>query len=338
MEPTPEYLQGWLPGKILWEAGEPTVVWRPVGPARMVDPYFDDTLRAAATDPDPAGKTFHTPISFLKQVAELPAEDPGPTPAGFVFHWTRCASTVVAQMLAASHEHLVLTESQPIDALLRCHLWDQRATPEWRQEQLHWLMAATARATPHRSRMFIKFDCWNVLQLPVLRAAFPLVPWIFLYRDPLEVLASHEHRCGSQFVPGELEPELFGWQLAEVMRRPFAVHWAKMLAAFGQAALVGLETGRGYLVNHSELPDAVTDGILRVFGIPRNPEMLAVMAKTARYHTKDPKTLSAAATAGRLRLEFPELAATADQHVGEVYRRLEAGRYGDAGLPEGSWA
>ncbi len=336
MEPTLADLSGWLPAKILWKAGEPTVVWRPLGPGQMLDPYFDDTLRTTAADPEPEGRTFYTPLSFLRDVAEAPAEEPGPTPSGFVFHGTRCGSTVVAQMLAASHEHLVLTESQPIDALLRCQLWDARATPEWRQEQLHWLIRATARATPHRSRLFIKFDCWNVLQLPLIRAAFPAVPWIYIYRDPLEVLASHEHRCGVQFVPGELEPELFGWDLGEVMRRPFAVHWAKLLAAFGEAALGGLPLGRGHLVNHSELPEAITTGILRCFDVPRDPDMLATMAKTARYHTRDPKTISPAVTAEKLRAELPDHARAADQHVGQVYARLEAARRGEAGLPEGS--
>jgi hypothetical protein len=336
MELTAENLRGWLPGKILWEAGEPTVVWRPLGPGRMIDPYFDDTLRTTATDPEPEGKTFHTPISLLREVAEAPQDEPGPGPAGFVFHWSRCGSTVVAQMLAASYTHLVLAESQPIDALLRCHLWDARATPEWQQEQLHWLVEASARATPHRTRLFIKFDCWHLLQLPVIRAAFPHVPWLFIYRDPLEVLASHEHRCGAQFVPGELEPELFGWELGDVMRRPFALHWAKMLAAFGQAALAGLPSGRGYLVNHDELPDAATNGILRALGVPRSPELLAEMAKTGRYHTKDPKTISGAVTTARLQQELPDHALAVAQHVAAVYAELETRRNGDFGLPEGS--
>ncbi len=333
MEAQVSDLVGWLPAKILWEAGEPTVVWRPVSSEQIRENFYDDTLRTSANDPEVEGKRFHTPISFLREVAEAPAENASPAPAGFLFHWTRSGSGVLAQMLASSYDHLVLNEFQPIDALLRCQLWDARATPEWRQEQLHWLLLATARATPHRARLLVRFECWHVLQLAVIRAAFPQVPWIFLYRDPLEVLASHEHRCGSQLVPGELEPELFDWELGDIMRRPFAVHWAKVLAAFGQAALDGLGQGRGYLLNHAELPDAAYDGVLRAFGIPRTSDLLAVMAKTARYHLKDPKTVAPNASAQRLQDELPDHARAVETHLSELYRQLEAARAGDYGVP-----
>lgn len=336
MEAQVSDLVGWLPGKILWKAGEPTVVWRQLDPGEIREPYFDETLKASLSDAEIEGKSYHTPIAMLREVAEAPATEPVaiPAPAGFLFHWSRSGARMVAQMLAADYSHLVLNEFQPIDALLRCQLWDARATPEWRQEQLRWLILATARAMPHRSRLFVRFENWQILQLPVVQAAFPLVPWAFLYREPMEVLASHEHRCGSLFVPGELEPELFGWELRDIMRRPFAVHWAKVLAALGEAALAGLPAGHGYLLNHSELPEAAYEGLLKAFNVPRDPDLLAVMAKTARYHQRDPKTLSPDASLHKLRAELPDHAAAADAHVADVYHRLEAARNGEFGLPE----
>lgn len=336
MEAQVSDLVGWLPGKILWKAGEPTVVWRRLDPGEIREPYFDETLKASLNDAEIEGKCFHTPIGMLREVAEAPATEAVavPAPTGFLFHWSRSGARMVAQMLAADYSHLVLNEFQPIDALLRCQLWDARATPEWRQEQLRWLLLATARAMPHRTRLFVRFENWQVLQLPVVQAAFPLVPWAFLYREPLEVLASHEHRCGSLFVPGELEPELFGWELRDIMRRPFAVHWAKVLAAYGQAALTGLAQGHGYLLNHSELPEAAYEGLLKAFNVPRDPDLLAVMAKTARYHQRDPKTLSPDASLQKLRDELPDHAAAVEAYAAEVYHQLEAARNGEFGLPE----
>jgi hypothetical protein len=37
-------------------------------------------------------------------------------------------------------------------------------------------------------RYLIKLDAWHIRRLPLFRAAFPDVPWIFTYRDPAEVL------------------------------------------------------------------------------------------------------------------------------------------------------
>ena len=38
---------------------------------------------------------------------------------------------------------------------------------------------------------FIKFDSPTILALTFIRRVFSEVPWIFLYRDPEEVLISH---------------------------------------------------------------------------------------------------------------------------------------------------
>src|SRR5438552_2215761 len=36
----------------------------------------------------------------------------------------------------------------------------------------------------------VKFSSWNVRRLDLLRAAFPNTPWIFVYRQPVEVIGS----------------------------------------------------------------------------------------------------------------------------------------------------
>jgi hypothetical protein len=145
----------------------------------------------------------------------------------------------------------------------------------------------------------------------------------------MDVLASHEHRCGSLFVPGWLEPELFGWELRDSMRPPFAVHWAKVLAAMGEAALAGLTKGCGHLLNHTELPEAACEGLLKGFNVPRDPDPLAVMAKTNRYPQRDLKTLSPDAPLQRLRTGLPDHATAA-----AVYHHLEAALNSEFGLPE----
>ena len=48
----------------------------------------------------------------------------------------------------------------------------------------------------------IKLDAWNIGELPLLRECFPDTPWLFLYRDPLEIAVSHLRRPGMHMVPG----------------------------------------------------------------------------------------------------------------------------------------
>ena len=60
-----------------------------------------------------------TPVEVLTRWRE---ERPGLAPTGFVFHLSRCGSTLVSQMLAALPQNVVLSEAGPINDALRAHL------------------------------------------------------------------------------------------------------------------------------------------------------------------------------------------------------------------------
>ena len=70
------------------------------------------------------------------------------------------------------------------------------------------------------------------LDLPLIRAAFPAVPWIFLYRNPVEVLVSHSRRRGAHVIPGVLSvpPDLD-------QPMPLVEYAARVLARICEAAL-----------------------------------------------------------------------------------------------------
>src|SRR5205823_6164768 len=44
---------------------------------------------------------------------------------------------------------------------------------------------------------FVKFSSWNVLYFPLVRAAFPGVPWVFVYRHPVDVMVANLAKPGS---------------------------------------------------------------------------------------------------------------------------------------------
>ena len=61
----------------------------------------------------------------------------------------------------------------------------------------------SALAQPRRGEqaLFVKLDSWHTLALPLFRRAFPSVPWVFLYRDPVEVPVSQLEAAGIQTDP-----------------------------------------------------------------------------------------------------------------------------------------
>ena len=124
----------------------------------------------------------------------------GCVPRGGVFHQSRCGSTLIANLLASLPGALCYSESGPVLSLLTSlELVD--LPDEARIRFLRVLMAAfgrpvaAARAAgkdiPPTAGVYLKFQSRLALQLPTWRAAFPAVPWAFVYRNGTEILASN---------------------------------------------------------------------------------------------------------------------------------------------------
>jgi hypothetical protein len=66
-----------------------------------------------------------------------------------------------------------------------------------------------------RRAALFKLSSWNVLAAAKLLALQPSTPWIFLYRDPVEVAVSELRAAGGWLELGRCNPKLFasmfGW-------------------------------------------------------------------------------------------------------------------------------
>jgi hypothetical protein len=115
-------------------------------------------------------------------------------PTGFVFHESRCGSTLAANSLAAMNPeaHRVYSESSPpISAAKACGL-DGKDCPDGRAVELLrdviYLMGRTNDV--HEKRLFFKIQSIGTKYLPIFLEAFPDTPWIFVYREPVQIMMS----------------------------------------------------------------------------------------------------------------------------------------------------
>ena len=229
-----ELLNGWIPIHIYWQQSQVMVDWCYLGTQRFREPFFEQTLQQLLWQPFNMLFRHQTPIETL---AKLQDAQPGLPPSGFIFHMSRCGSTLTAQMLAALPKNIVISEADPIDRVLRANLGHTRIAEEQRAIWLRGLIGALGQVRNAGERqLFIKFDSWNILDLPVIRRAFPQTPWIFLYRDPVEVMVSHGRQRGSQMLPGVLDPRALGMDLATVQQVSLDEYCARVLAAVCEAA------------------------------------------------------------------------------------------------------
>lgn len=116
-------------------------------------------------------------------------------PKGFVFHESRCGSTLVANSLAAMDpsKNRVYSESHPpLQALKSCG--DDETSCNGNQavqlfRDVVYLMGRTN--DPIETNLFFKIQSLGSKNIAIAQEAFPSVPWIYVYREPVQVMMSH---------------------------------------------------------------------------------------------------------------------------------------------------
>jgi hypothetical protein len=142
------------------------------------------------------------------------------------------------------------------------------------------------------TRYFVKFDSPTVLALSFIRRVFPTVPWIFLHRDPEEVLVSHLREPAAAMSLGTITDinaaDVIGAPWAEIAAMSLEEYAARMLAKLCESARAGMDAG-GLMVNYTQLPEAVWGGIAQHFGVAFSPDEMGKMQDLAQFHAKRPR-------------------------------------------------
>ena len=325
---------GFVPYRIDGAADPPCAHWCRVGDRRFAEPFFEETIQAALEDPFALVFQHRTPLDLLREFAP-PAF--GPEPAGFVFHLSRCGSTLVSQMLASLPSCVVLSEPAVLDTLLRALHAGAEGDPTL---LLRGLVGALGRPRAEgERRLFVKLDSWHVHALPLLRRAFPQVPWIFLLRDPLEVLISHRRQRGAQMIPGVLTPAASGLALADAASMDPTAYAAHVVARGCEAAANALRLGGGLLVHYDELPGAVEDRIATHFGVEFTDAERAALRRAAGRDAKDPARAFEPDSQAKRADATPHERELCDRIARPAYDALEALRRAQLGRakPARSW-
>lgn len=318
---TPLPPDGWLPIRASWQGAELYVHWAYFGERPLRDPFFEGDVRTCLFAPFNRLFRYVTPIETL---AAWLKTRPHLEPSGFIFHMSRCGSTLVSQMLAALPSNIVVSEASPIDTVVQAGRWRPDLGEDRQALWLHSIIGALGqKRSGNEQHYFVKLDCWHTLALPLFRRAFPAVPWVFLYRDPIEVLVSQLRMPGTQMIPGGVGPNLYG---IERSYGPGSAedYYAQVLAKVTEPAVASYSAGGGLLVNYRQLPDALFTAILPHFGVPSGEADRAAMTQAARYDAKSPGFEFAPDSGAKQRVATPVARAAAERWLGDLYRRLEA--------------
>lgn len=314
----------WMPIRVYWQGNQPSVDWCHLGNLRFTDPFFSGTVEQALRQPFNLLFRRQTPIEIL---SELEACEPGLPPTGFILHMSRCGSTLTAQMLAALERNIVISEACPIDTILNACFRHPTVTDEQRILWLRGIISAFGRRRHNQEEhFFIKFDSWHSLDLALIQRAFPTVPWIFLYRDPVEVLVSHQNMPGGQMVPGVLGRGIENLPADVLGQISLAEYGARVLARICKAALEH-RNDYGLFVNYRQLPEAVWHLLESHFGVVPSEAEIIRMRHVAEFDAKTPGLPFASDGVKKKRQATELISAVSAKWLAPVYERLEALRW-----------
>ena len=266
--PEPESLLGWYPVV----ARQDGLWWRYFDDKRFSEPFFHDTVAGLAQE-----NRFRTWTSF----AALDRFDRVLAPTAFVFHVSRCGSTLLTQLLSSLSSCVVMSEPPIIDSYLRLHTAYGGA-----ETTLRKIVSALGQKRFEQERhLFIKLDSWHIDSLPLLRNAFPATPFIFLYRKPEQVLASHRRHRGRQMVPGLVDPALLTLDSSPDRPGDLDGYCVKVLTHFFATAY--RHADELILLNYTQLPQAAWADLPELLSLSAKPAQIKAMQARAKWHSKN---------------------------------------------------
>jgi hypothetical protein len=251
---------------------------------------------ARCADEGRIGECFRAPAELLDAPEPLPDAERR-DPRGLILHVSRCGSTLLGKALARADGIGVI--NQP--AILQHGFWAW-VSGEWRQRD-RWDPASDPRhAVRFRNLMhllcrprlddeqqiFIKFISWNSLYVDFIRAAFPQTPALYMYRDPIEVIASVFRETTAVLMARERRQAEFLSGLERVaLDRLDEVGYLAACYAHGFEAILAARRRPAMLNYRALAPGRLPDILDAAFGLRPDPQRLEQMQSQFAVYSKD---------------------------------------------------
>lgn len=282
------------------------------------EPFFNETISRLKLAKD--NQRRFKSVAHIDMLADWTGAFPRRQPAAIIFHVSRCGSTLFSQLLALQQQHMVLSEVPFFDELLRLPFRNDTINGEQAGMLFDAAMQLYIESSHKKpTHVFIKADSWHLHFYEQLRALYPAVPFILLYRNPWEVLQSQQRRRGMQSVPGIIEPAVFGfsseqaatYDLDKYMSHVLHSYFEKMLAVAGKDP-------HSILIDYKEGALSGMKKIVAATGIPFDGSYQHAIEERAGYHAKYPGEVFAEE---RTTTSAPDFL----QPVMQLYRQLASG-------------
>ncbi len=284
---TDSAVKGWIPVKLYPEDDGLLCRWLFVGNKDFTEPFFDETISSCRSLPQNGHR--QKCMSDTAVLADWVKEMDVIEPTAFIFHISRCGSTLISQMLGQQPANIILSEVPFFDDLLRHGKKD-----DCMAAILPQLKAAiglyAAKRKENQQHLFIKADSWHIHFYKELRALYPAVPFFLLYRKPDEVIRSQQKKRSMQAIPNLLEAAIFGFNKDEITGMQLDAYMGMVVESYLDAFLQILQKDNlAYAVNYHDGAMQIVETIASVTGLQISEAEKLLMQRRAGFHAKFPQ-------------------------------------------------
>ena len=314
-----EDLKGWLPVDAVVVEGRPGLMWMEMSGVSLTEPFFQQTVERARKENRAERFTeFDVLLQLEKQLESV-------APTGFIFHSSRCGSTLVANACRAVSNSIVLSEANAIDSLVARFITDADNPVK---ESLYSVFlrgvvhALAQRRTSTEQHLFIKFACCSFAQLERIKRIWPNVPWLFLYRDPVETIVSNMRDAPPWLMDNDRR--VLSSIIGDASEMTLEELCARTIGSLFSTAYK-LANANSMLLNYNQLSVPVIASVLNFFNVSLSSEELETIARTSEVYSKEASGTRAfvADVDAKQKLASDLVREMSERWAGEPYRLLE---------------
>lgn len=309
-------LRGFLPFQVIRDEGANLLAWCKFGDVPLEAPFFIRDIFRRPFLPDSQFVT--TTMDTLLEAEESLR---GLQPNGFIFHMSACGSTLLANMLRAIPCNISLGEPNVLYDLLAFNRNSEDVIRLFRG----CVNALGQRRLGVEENYIIKFGSASTLFLPQIIEAFPEVPRVFLYRNPVEVLVSNMKMPTQEWL---FESEVTGLDSTVMTERNTVLE--NCAAALRRSIEAFLDHSRDnhLIANYSQFSPRLLERILNFFSISASPADMDLMLSVGNRHAHGRESSFEPDTDKKQSLASERLREVAQEYLFDLYEKLEGMRIG----------
>jgi len=317
-------LKGFLPVDAVVVDGRPGLQWMDMSGVSLAEPFFQQTVERVRDGRRELFTEFDVLLQLEKQLDSVP-------PTGFIFHSSRCGSTLVSNACRAINNSIVLSEANAIDKLIARLITD----PGDVKTSLYSVFlrgvvhALAQRRAGNEEHLFIKFACCSFALIEQIKRIWPNVPWLFLYRDPVETIVSNLNDVPPWLLDNDRRvlASITGASPAEVAEMSLEELCARTIGSLFSTAH-RLANGDELLLNYKQLSVPVISSVLRFFKVSPSATELETIEHGSQIYSKEAgaKRAFVADTEAKQKFASEAVREAAAKWAAGPYQRLEQKR------------